>query len=183
MKPRKKPVTMFDVIELMGQKYAHGGPFPEPCRYKFDNVLNTRPVSGVVINSSPNTAPVPAPVVVGRVWIEYPADDPRNPCLWTIYNAATGKMLLDVMEMRIDVKIGSYTLAHIRRVNSSVFDTYELVKKPACFATGILEMPEVIKVPPSTIVSAPKCPECAGTGYYTSPMTAKRSPCSLGCKP
>lgn len=26
------------------------------------------------------------------------------------------------------------------------------------------------------------CPECKGTGYYESPLTAKRSPCSLGCK-
>lgn len=33
------------------------------------------------------------------------------------------------------------------------------------------------------IVAHLSCPECKGTGEYECPVTARKSPCSLGCKP
>jgi hypothetical protein len=148
-------------------------------------------------------------VVVGRVWIDYPRD-PAPGWAWSIYDAATGAQITDAVGMQISVQAGSRTIVDIQRMNVAGTDRYELVAKPAP-APVIVSNPTPSNHPTSgggggfmdsavfkaltrhavrgavrdavqKLVPAARCAECSGSGFYTSPISGKRSPCSRGCK-
>lgn len=124
------------------------------------------------------STPVP---IVGRVWIDYP-QDPALPWHWRIVDANTGKEFDDVTGMQISVEIKERTVVDLRRVNMAGSERYELVACPSL--TGRVQIPT--ETTPGyggePFRPKPKCAECAGSGYYVSPVTGKRSPCSAGCK-
>lgn len=104
--------------------------------------------------------------VAGQVWIDFPSD-PQNPHNWRIYDAATGSQIVDAESLVIEVHAGSSTSAYIRRMNQSRGERYDLVGKPTVVphdAPGV-------------------CAECADSGFYESPISGRKSPCSKGCQP
>lgn len=121
--------------------------------------------------------------IVGRVWIDYP-QDPALPWHWRIVDANTGKEFDDVTGMQISVEIRERTVVDLRRANMMGSERYELVACPSL--AGRVQIPT--ETTPGVALNVPRgyaakaCAECGGSGYYLSPVTGKRSPCSLGCK-
>lgn len=116
--------------------------------------------------------------IVGSVWISYP-ESPAEPWHWTVFNADTSKPFDDVVNMHITVDINTATMVELCRKASSVVpvvvERYYLVACPGLSGKRV-------SIPTETTKGVAPCAECGGSGYYVSPVTAKRSPCSAGCK-
>jgi hypothetical protein len=137
--------------------------------------------------------------VVGRVWIRYPVD-PSVGYAWEI-TREDGWVFDDAVSMQITVAVNQLTTVDIMRKRKTFPERYELIAVPhparhsqcrthiptettvgAWRCLSCMQTSERCECRHAAAAAKP-CVECSGSGYYVSPVTGKRSPCSAGCKP
>lgn len=115
----------------------------------------------------------------------YFVGDPGSPPDFKVFDTATGKYIEDIAEVRLTVVAGAQSTATLYFFGPTMPEQVNVVPAPTTPRPKFTKAKhsEAEFVPEDTpLTTGNVCPECSGTGEWTSPMNHKRSPCSRGCK-